>query len=307
MILGDLIAAVAAKSGFTDAASKAKIASWAKLRYEMLWNGALWKDTLSLYTRTLAANTHTAILPWQVERVLAIKHDATNLLPSDQAFLFNTDPEIWDRAGPAMRFTRPAGIATQTMPATAGELLSLVSSNTADIGKKVSLYGELAGAQKTEIVTLNGTSPVQSVNAYDVAYTLAKGATTGTLTVTGVTSSTQLLQLAPTERARQYPRVRVHETPRQSTDLLILAKRRCNPLVDEADATVLTMLDNALLALTLADTLEWQRQYGKAATKVEEGLALLKEAKTSEFVYQEATAVYLTPADSLGAEVREWE
>jgi len=298
MILGDILSYVCGKVGQTDDTFKAKIRTYAKLRRDMLWQLVLWKDTLSIYTKSVTADTHTLVMGAQVDRIVAAKTASQGLLPVDQTYLFNNDPQIWERSGDPLFFSQPPASALAVAPASAGEKLNLVSNNAADTGN-VSIYGENAGEEVSETVTLNGTSSVQTVNTYTEVLNLSKEATAGTITVTGATSAATLLTLLAAQREKRHARLRLHETPGAADTLLVLAKRHAPPMATDTDTTGMPSLDNAILAYTMADALESMRQYGKAKEKNSEGNALLAEAKKSE-IYQDARRVTMTPADPLG-------
>jgi hypothetical protein len=306
MILGEIVSYACGKAGRSDDSFKAKVRTWAKMRRDMVWQQQLWKDSLGIYTKAVAAAQSTIYLPAHLEKIVAAKHGTTTLLPVDQVFLFNDDPGIWDRAGTPMEFSRPAasGIAV-ALPAN-GEKVNLVSTNAADVGKKVSIYGELNGEEVTELVLLNGTSQVQSVNTFTEIWQLSKEATAGQVTATGATSAATLVRLDTEQTEKRHPRLRLHETAAAALTLAVLAKRLPPPLKNDSDATGLPSLDNALLAFVAADALEGMRQYAKAAEKNKEGTALLERALVTE-VYHENKGGRLTPTDSVGDDDRSWE
>lgn len=306
MILGEIVSYACGKAGRSDDGFKAKVRTWAKLRRDMLWQQQLWKDSLSIYTKAVSASQSTVFLPAHLEKIVAAKHGTTALLPVDQSFLFNDNPGIWDRAGIAMEFTRPASSGVAVALASAGEKINFVSNNAADVGKKVSVYGELNGEEVTELVLLNGTSQVQTVNAFTEVLQLSKEATAGRVSATGATSAAALVSLADAQTEKRHPRLRLHETPGVGITLAVLAKRLAPPLVNDSDATGLPSLDNALLAYVSADALEGMRQYAKAAEKNKEGTALLERALATE-VYHEPKGGRIAPADSMGGDDRPWE
>jgi hypothetical protein len=306
MILGEIVSYACGKAGRSDDGFKAKVRTWAQLRRDMLWQQQLWKDSLAIYTKAVTAGQATVYLPAHIEKLVAARHDDTALLPVDQVFLFNDDPGMWERTGTPMEFSRPAasGVAV-ALPAN-GEKVNLVSGNAADVGKKVSIYGELNGEEVTELVLLNGTSAVQSVNTFTEIWQLSKEATAGQVTATGATSAATLVRLAAEQTEKRHPRLRFHETPVAAITLAVLAKRLPPPLRNDSDATGLPSLDNALLAFVSADALEHMRQYNKAAAKTKEGNAILERAMSTE-IFHEAKGGRITPNDSVGDDDRPWE
>jgi hypothetical protein len=295
MILSELALRVGKKIGMTDATTLALIYEWADARHQMICTEELWKDLLSIYTLAVSASQSTVILPPQIDRPVAARYDDMNLLPVDQVFLFVTDPQVWDRTGRAARMAEQPSLGTRVQPTS--EKLSLVSSNAADTAKTVSIVGELAGAEVRENLTLNGTTPVQSVQTYDLVYTLAKEATAGDVSVTGVTSLAALLTLRSDESARQHCRLRLLETPQQAITLMVLGKRKPPRLLRASDQPALRGIDGCLEAFVLADAYEWQRQTEDASDKRGEAMALLEQLKKTE-IYHAANTQQLVPYDS---------
>lgn len=306
MILGEIVSYVSGKIGRSDEAFQARVRAWAALRRDMLWQQQLWKDSLSLYTRAVAAGQATVYLPAHLEKIVAAKHGSTALLPVDQVFLFNDDPGIWERAGTPLEFSRPAASGIAAALATAGERINLVSASEADVGKTISIYGERAGEEVTETVFLNGTAQVQSAAAFTEVFQLSKQSTAGTVTATGATGGATLVTLAAEQTEKRHPRLLFHETPGAALTLCVLAKRRPPALRLDGDATALPALDNALLAFVTADALEGMRQYAKASQKIAEGNALLMSLQKTE-IYEERKGARLTPTQSVGEYDREWE
>lgn len=292
MILTDLAYRVGRKIGMTDATTLALIYEWADARHEMVCAGELWKDLLSIYTLAVSAAQSTVILPPQIDRLVAARYDTTNLLPVDQVFLFATDPGIWDRTGIAARMAELPAVGCRVMPTS--ERIALVSNNAADTTQTVSIVGELAGAEVRESLTLNGTSAIQSVNSYDLIYTLAKETTAGRVAVTGVTSLAALLTLQADETARPHCRLRLLEGTTDALTLMVLGKRKAHRLLLAADQPAIRGLEGCLEAFVLADAYEWQRQTEDAADKRAEAMALLEKLKNTE-VFQAANVQQLVP------------
>jgi non-ribosomal peptide synthetase component F len=57
--------------------------------------------------------------------------------------------------------------------------------------------------------------------------------------------------------------------------ITVLAKRRCIELEHDNDTPQIVNIDDALVAYAVADLLERERQFGKAAAKVQEAIALV--------------------------------
>jgi len=303
MILGDLVTVVGQKIRLTDSTTAGLLRKWADARHRMICDMALWLDLLNLYTLSAPAAEPILTLPAQVDRVLAARTDSVNLMPVDQIFMFRDDPAAFDRTGTVLRFAQMPKVGTRTAPTS--EKLSLISDNNSDTTQSVSIVGELAGAEKRETLTLNGTSAVQSVNSYDIVYSLTKQSTAGTVSVTGVTSAAALLTLLADETSRTHCRLRLLETPSATTTIIVLGKRLPTPLTNNSDEPAIRGLDRALEAFVMADALEWMGQNDDAKDKVQEAMALVAALKNVE-VYQQAQQQVLIPFDGVGNPAEYW-
>lgn len=294
MNLSDLALRIGRKIGMTDSATLALIYEWIDARHQMIVGDELWRDLLSLYTLSVSGGQSTVIMPPQIDRVVGAKFDTQNLMPVDQVFLFLSDPGIWDRAGRAARMAEQPAVGVRVLPTS--ERISLVSNNTADTAKKVTIVGELAGDEIRENLSLNGTTAVQSVQSYDMVYTLGKETTAGDVAVTGFSSLTALTTLKSDENHRAHCRIRLLETPGSAITLLVLGKRKVPRLLQASDQSPIRGIDNCLEAFALADAYEWQRQNEDASDKRSEAMALLEQLKRTE-IYQAATIQQIVPYD----------
>lgn len=294
MIKKEIIDQVCTKIGITDATTRTVIGGFAARTHAMICEAANWKDLLSLYTVSVAANTTEVILPAWAERFLAARYNHTNLLPVDQVFLFATDPEMFDRSGTPTRVAQLPSVATRTAPD--GGTLTIVSSNAANTSA-VAIVGAKNGEEKRETVTLSGTTPMVTANQYDVLYSLAKQATAGTVTVSDATAT--LVTLAADETDKKHIRLRLLETPSAAITLVVLAKRRVPPMTSDSMPAAVRGIDQAWEAFTLGEAWEWMRQGDDANAYVQKGIALLNDAKVNE-TWRETTAQALAPTDGPG-------
>ena len=292
----EIVNFVCDKVGKTDLNSKEKCASFVKRRYEMIYDSALWKDSLVM-APTMTANSDKLVLPYAIQRVVAVRWNVTELAPVDQSLLLRVDPEIFERSGTPSRFSEMTPVGVSVLPASA-ERLNFVSSNSSDTNITILIRGELSNVEQVETVTLNGTTTVSSTKSWDVIYTLSKQETAGTVTVTGFTSGTTYLTLWDVESERKYARIRLHEIPSDtSKSILVLGKRRLRQLDNDLDTPLIRNIDNAIIAYVQGDMLELGRQYGKAQTKYQEGGAMLEQAKLVE-VFQSAYLQQVIPTTS---------
>lgn len=293
MTLGELADLVCQKTHRTDTQSRTEAKAYIKARYQMLWDSRPWRDSLALLTVTAPAE-QTLILPPIVGRVLTARWgDVTTLQVEQLGSLFYLDPGIFDTIGQPATFSIAAPSAVSIEPG--GQKLRMTSSDPTTEAV-VTVRGMLGNNEKTERVTLSGTSVVESVNDYDEVLLLSKGSTSVDLTVTNEDGDT-LLFLQTWETFKEHQRLHFHGTPRAADTLLVLYKRKIRPLVEESDGTELTGLDNALLASAIADMLEGQRQYAKAQLKASEASQLAAAAADLE-THQSASSIRIIPCDA---------
>lgn len=292
---------VCTKAHRTDAQTRAEVKEYIGARYRMLWDSRPWRDALGMMSVT--ATDQIVTLPGIVDRVMQARWgDNTTLLPLDLGVIFSVDPSAFDRSGDPVTFSLVAPSAVSAAPG--GEAVSLSSSDS-NASFQVSIRGVRGTNEVVETVTMNGTGTVASVNAYDEILSLSKESTTMDLTVKDSTTAT-ILTLAASETSRQFQRVHFHVTPTESKSLLVLFKRRFRPLVTDSDATELTGIDNALIAASVADVLEAQRQYGKAQLKMQESGALAQTMVDLER-HQSASGAQLIPWDAaMGPDATEY-
>jgi len=265
--------------GKTDSISVRDCKAFVRMRYRMIYDSALWVDTLALVSRT--AGDDELILDHRIDRVVAARWNEQSMFPTDHVFLLHVDPNIFERSGTPTGYTPLTSVATSVLPVS--ERITLVSSSGIDTATNILLRGELAGVEKTETLILGGTTPVSSVNSYDILYTLSKEATVGTVSVTGFTSALALVTLWAEEHERKHARIRLHEIPMDLTkSILILGKKRLRQLTNDLDTPIISGIDNAILLAVEGDMQKRQRQYAKA-----------------QFCYEEAAKVHMPIAYDL--------
>src|SRR5438067_12610351 len=163
MTLEEYAQHIADKTGKSDAESVAIIKRFVARQYEAIYNSAPWREANILVQQT--ATGAQIILPNQVERPSAVRWDAQTIGPAEPHLLFAIDPQIFERTGTPITFTHLQASATAVLPDS--EVLTLVSDSGSDTTTRVLIRGELGGIEQYEVVTLNGTTPVDTINSYD--------------------------------------------------------------------------------------------------------------------------------------------
>lgn len=293
MTLSGLADLVCAKMHRTDDESRAEAKKYIASRYQMLWEGRPWRDSLGILTLEAAA-AQTIILPALVDRVLSVRRgDNATLQNETLSTMFLLDPGRFESIGEAVSFSivEPSAVAVEP-----GGGAVTVSTTNADAVITVTLRGTLGAMERTEQLTVLGAAPVISTLSYDSILSLSKSATDSDLTVTKP-GPVEILSLYKWETSRSHQRLHFHSTPPAAATLLILYKRKFKPLIADSDATEITGIDNAVVAAALADMLEGQRQYAKAQLKASEAAALATAAADQE-TNQSANIIRIIPWDA---------
>lgn len=320
MTLAELARIVTSKVGHTDEESVAVCKDFLRQRYEMVWNEALWKESVGVFFETEFATlppTNTASAPIfdevllnpAIDRPLALRYVSDSksrvLEASDLSATLFSDPGRFERIGDPVSFTITGSQASDHYR-NGITLLEVFSDSVSDVGQEIRIAEDngITGFRKRETLVLNGTSSVLTTNTYANPTMISKGATAGRVTVQVPSSSRvtdidiarpKLVELEPHERERQHVKVKIQGQPREQFALITVGKRRFPGLREDLDSPTLSGVDNALIAYAQADMLERERQYGKAAMKVQEGGAMLDQLKRLE-THQQATISRVVPA-----------
>lgn len=259
---------VTRKIGKTDSAAVALCKDFIRSRYRMIYDAALWKETRLSLSISVTSGTTTVFVPHEMERVISARWDVDTVVwPADHEFLFESDSGIYDRTGTPRFWTALANSGVAVAPG--AKAITIVSSSASDTGLTVQVRGEVGTTEDFETITLNGTTEATGTKLWTTITHIGKPTTVGRMTVTN-SDDTELVVLWPKETARQHVRIQLHETPNTSKTLLLLGKRRPRELWEDADAPILRNIDNALLAYSEGDMLEYGKQYAKAQVKFQE-------------------------------------
>jgi len=270
------------KVGLVDAASILLSKKYARQRYKMIYDSALWQDTQILYATTTPAATPTdLIFPHYVERIVAVRYDTSgyNVPMSQASTLFLVAPSIFDDDGEPYRYIELPPVGVAVLPAAAG-VLKFVSDDASDTGS-VRVQGENGATEYRETVSLNGLTVVPTTRNYETPIIIAKDTTAGTITVKDA-SDNVIQTLPPDEKDRRHCRIRLVPGPTSSKAILVLCKRKPQPLIDDLDTPTLRGIDNTWLAYVTADMLETDKQYPKGQIKITEGAGLLAGVRDEE-------------------------
>ena len=272
MTLGDYVDLVCTKVHRTDEPSREEARKYIASRYQMIYESYPWRDACEVSGIACTA-TQTVILPHIADRVIGCRWGSGLTLRNDSLWtILQIDPSAFDRMGDPVSYTIYSPSAVHTAPP--GQQIT-AQTTVASPDFLVSVYGSYLGQDKSEMIRLTSTVPVLSVNRYDAIHTLSKYNDSHDLTVRAADTSEELLYLGAAEKERKHQRLHLHSVPNNAAIALVLYKRQIKPLINDSDAPEIAGIDNALLSCAIADMRESERQYSKAAQKLQEGIGLV--------------------------------
>jgi hypothetical protein len=201
-------------------------------------------------------------MPHYVDKVLGVR-GTTNfrLFPADGVLFLDITPAIFEELGDSIGYTVLTPVAVSTLPPTT-TALTLASTSAVDTGK-VFIRGEViqGGVQLHEEINLNGTTPVTTVNSYDVPLTIAKDITVGDVFVSANTGGLALEVIPSDQRELKHQRLWFLPVPDSSKltednpafHCLVLAKRQIHPLRTDQDTPIITGSQQVLIHAAAAD------------------------------------------------------
>lgn len=293
MTLGDYVDLVTTKVHRTDEPSRDEARKYIASRYQMIFESYPWRDACEVAGIALENTSQIVILPHIADRIIGVRWSSGLTLRNESLWtILQIDPAKFDQTGDPVTYTiySPSGVAATP----GGQMVTLATTQATSVEFSISIYGSYQGQDKNETMSLTGTQELQSVNSYDDIYTLSKYTDAHSLTVRRADNLEEILYLTPAEKERRHQRLHFHSTPTNASVLLVLYKRRINPLVNDSDAPELAGIDNALLSCAIADMRESERQYAKAQAKMDEGVALVKTMADLER-HQSENVVRLIP------------
>jgi hypothetical protein len=250
--LAEMADAVCARTGQWGLESVILAKEFLRRNYQMVYDMALWTESTVEIDR--ASVLGVLILPEFVDRVIAIRGNANlgQLSAAQPSIFFGINPWIFEQTGDPLAFSYLSPVALPVLPTTA-EQLRFASTNAND-KSPVTVNGETSGGTIIiEQISLNGTTPVVTTNAYSVPLSIGKRITLGHVSITGNTSVTLFATLLDYERERKHVRIQLRPTPTANVTCKILGKRRIIPLLTDEDTPLLRDIGNVLINLAAAD------------------------------------------------------
>jgi hypothetical protein len=289
MTLAQLASYVCTKSGLTDTAAVTACKTFLSKRYELIWNSALWKDSLIGVDVTVdpsdADNAEGIVfLPEVIDRVVAVRTVERSVQVRGLEDYYRIDFDKFSQTGTAFEFAilSPAWFVWRS-PSADQTGLGLTAS--ADATAKIIWFDQ------------NGVRHVES----------GTGTYFGTRLMTGTKITVESLfvdsddpiavfpnndtnldnvgEIIPPEtRSPSYQRLRIFNIPDAAITLSVLGKKKFIPFDFDNEEPELKNLDNCLIAFGMAEMLQYGRRVGQAQTFLQEAEILLKELARLETV-----------------------
>lgn len=302
MTLSDLASFVCNKVRQTDTQAVAHCKEFLRQRYELIYNNALWRDSLWEFQFTFTPDTLTKpesyeggyFLPTVVDKLLALRRSDGEVFVVAPETLVRSNLDQWAETGDPVQFHAlspcvrwlPAGYPYHDLRIYAGSGdagLAYVAHTIDSNGDRQRLPGTLASGD-----TLI-SSDVRIVER------VTKPTTAEAVLLFTNDGDTELASAAASATSfTQRPLIRLLPEPTAAVTLRALVKKKVNPLAEDGDVPELRDIDNCLLAFAHGDMLERGRQYGKAQIIFQEAGGLLNSLK-AELTWQDATRLRMMP------------
>jgi hypothetical protein len=248
----------------TSSARQSQIQDAINREYSKVVADIDWPQLLKVTTTTLP-NAATMYLPRDVDSIKLVS-DTTrriNLDGTDTHQLYRQFASQIGNSAVPVDYADDGDHGKKADVASA-ETLNFVSSSAADTTQLVRIWGtDSAGAEQTEQITLNGTTDVPTTLTYSDILRVSSNDTTraGKVTVTGVTSSTEYVDILPNEVTIRYKRIRI--SGNSSNAIVLFYKKRVQRLTYDDDIPELP-ISMYLFEIVVAKMYQLQRKWQPA-------------------------------------------
>jgi len=291
MTLSELAAVICGKLNQTEPDDIALCKTFLKLRFKMIWQDQLWKDSLFEYTQTLTSQGYalgntwlptvrTLVLPPIFTHVVAVRTDKRRLGVESSEHFYRMDFDSFTATGDPTQFRLLSPVVMQFDSPSAIIILSTFID-------KLVTFDYLNDSNLTVTRFTGPLVPVQQITTSRIdifrkdktlEVTFYDAAGPSFLIMQGGTSGETSLPL--------HQRIQLIGQVADGTVIRVLGKTAPPTFIADDDVPGLTGVDNALIAFALADMLESIRQYGKATAKQSEAVQLMDQLKREQIVQQ---------------------
>lgn len=184
-------------------------------------------------TFTTTANQRTLYLDVEFNKVYSVidEDSEINLMPLSEYQIEQADPSLNDTGTPYYYSLEGSSwVSAQPAAATAVTVVSDDNTDTAD----VRISGLVGGVEDTELLTLNGITPVVGVKLFTEIRQIVKSATTAGI-VTASSGATTFVRIPSFLLAKTYQVVKLWPTPSAIFNFRFRGIRRARALVNVED------------------------------------------------------------------------
>lgn len=318
MTLAEMAAHVCGKVNQQEPNDVTACKSYVRVNHEIVWNDALWKDSLYAYEYTLNSTGYTADKSWmplkqillvrpELQKVVAVRTSERKLNVQSPMLFYRVDWNAFNNSGAMVDFEVLSKCVWEFDTGSEQSFISHLLS-AGDAATPYTL--EYVGSNGMTIFPISSTLPLSdfAVTAGSASRLNSFGSQSKNVFLTtvdqlslgdGMGIYTNGAHVAAAGVAPKRERIHLFGSIPNGTGLRVLGKRVVPRLVEDTDEPGLSCADPLLLLLAQADMLERERQYGKAQAVKAEAVALLGQLKAVETV-QQAHNVRFIPEDGYG-------
>lgn len=186
--------------------------------------------------------------------------------PSRLEYMAYQGPTIFNTAGKVMTWADAGDSPRLADFSTSAETLVVTSSSGSDTTQLVRINGiDSNSVAITELISVNGTSSVTSVNTYADYHSASCDETkVGILTITGNTSATVYGRMGPGEKTIRYKRLRLFMPPSTANSLAMIYKKSPKRLIEDQDIPEIPV-STYLVEKAMGIALEYDSNWSAAA------------------------------------------
>lgn len=256
---------VGAEVQATDSAFATIIGNFVNRRYFQVLRAINWNNIQPDYTFDTVAGTQKYVLPDDFGKEISCTDttNSTELTRTTLEKLFSSYADISD-SGTVERYC----VFEDCVKAhpSSSSALAVVSAFSADTTQTVLVRGISGGVETYESVTLTGTTPANTSNAYTRIKGISKSAVTaGKVTITSNSAAVTQAVIPIEKLESQYKLMLLHYVPASIITIALPYIIQPQPLTQTYDYPVIDIAD--LLEIgALADCWRYKRQFSKAQT-----------------------------------------
>lgn len=248
-------------------------------------NAGLFRFTMRQTTVTTTAGITGYYFPADLERVISMTERTANvkLSPVWVGDFDRLKPDPTNYNGSPKWYMELLEDGVLAQPTVAAKVAAQ-SSSTADVSAQTgagyaTLYGQVGGIDRSELITLSGTKCVSSTLSFDKLYKITTNIScAGTVSFTQVTVGTEYLHLYPGESFRAYKKFNVYPIPDGTYTLYLTYQANYKPLVNDSDVPIIPDRFFGALTDTVISRMLMRQGDAKAAFYEAKAQAALKDA-----------------------------